>query len=94
MGTEVELQGNLVRDVAADRRRAAVAGEVTPAGCREANAFTWGPILEVAKLFIGIFITIVPVIAILRPARQGAFSPLVRSSRTPDGKPDDVGISG
>jgi lactate dehydrogenase-like 2-hydroxyacid dehydrogenase len=33
-----------------------------------ANQFSWGPILEVAKLFAGIFVTIVPVIAISKPS--------------------------
>jgi Na+/H+ antiporter NhaD/arsenite permease-like protein len=31
----------------------------------EANFFTWGPIKEVASLFIGIFITMIPALAIL-----------------------------
>lgn len=33
---------------------------------REANEFEWGPIAEVAKLFIGIFITMIPALALLR----------------------------
>ena len=33
---------------------------------RKANDFEWGPIAEVAKLFIGIFITMIPALAILR----------------------------
>lgn len=33
---------------------------------REANHFTWGPIREVAVLFAGIFLTIVPPMAILQ----------------------------
>ena len=37
----------------------------TPNEVRRQNAFTWFPILEVAKLFIGIFITIIPVLSIL-----------------------------
>ena len=37
----------------------------TPNEPREQNAFTWFPIVEVAKLFIGIFITIIPVLSIL-----------------------------
>ena len=37
---------------------------------RENNNFTWGPIKEVACLFIGIFITMIPVLAIL--AARGA----------------------
>ncbi|MDR1070464.1 MAG: sodium:proton antiporter [Gracilibacteraceae bacterium] len=37
---------------------------------REMNHFTWGPILEVGCLFIGIFITMIPALAILN-ARGG-----------------------
>ena len=40
--------------------------KLTPAGAREANHFTWGPIKEVAILFAGIFLTIVPPMAILQ----------------------------
>jgi len=33
--------------------------------CRTANQFSWGPILEVAALFLGIFITMVPALKVL-----------------------------
>lgn len=39
---------------------------LTPRGLRAANAFRWDPILEVAVLFAGIFVTMVPALAILR----------------------------
>lgn len=45
---------------------------------REGNDFTWGPIAEVAKLFAGIFITIIPAIAILKAGVNGALAPVVR----------------
>jgi Na+/H+ antiporter NhaD/arsenite permease-like protein len=50
---------------------------LTPQGTREANDFTWFPIIEVAKLFAGIFITIIPAIAILRAGTAGALAPVV-----------------
>jgi Na+/H+ antiporter NhaD/arsenite permease-like protein len=50
---------------------------LTPRRCREGNSFEWGPIVEVAKLFVAIFICIVPVIAILRAGLDGALAPLV-----------------
>ena len=50
---------------------------LTPRRCREGNGFEWGPIVEVAKLFIAIFICIVPVIAILHAGRNGALAALV-----------------
>jgi Na+/H+ antiporter NhaD/arsenite permease-like protein len=37
----------------------------TPRGLRKSNDFNWGPIVEVAVLFIGIFITMVPALALL-----------------------------
>ncbi|GAB4179022.1 MAG: sodium:proton antiporter [Thalassobaculales bacterium] len=49
----------------------------TAKASREDNGFTWGPILEVAKLFAGIFLTIVPAIAILRAGREGALGGVV-----------------
>ncbi|MGN6463183.1 MAG: sodium:proton antiporter [Pseudolabrys sp.] len=50
---------------------------LTPKNCREGNGFEWGPIVEVAKLFVAIFICIVPVIAILHAGLNGALAPLV-----------------
>jgi Na+/H+ antiporter NhaD/arsenite permease-like protein len=88
MGTEIPLQG-VVRDVIL----VALAGaslKLTPPECRAANAFTWGPILEVAKLFAGIFVTIVPVIAMLKAGDKGAFAALVQLASRPDGSPDNV----
>ena len=57
---------------------------------REANGFNWGPILEVAKLFAGIFVCIVPVLAILAAGRQGAAAGLVALVTNPDGTPNNV----
>ncbi|MFM8387193.1 MAG: sodium:proton antiporter [Planctomycetia bacterium] len=37
----------------------------TPAGIREANRFGYGPIIEVAALFAGIFVTMVPALHLL-----------------------------
>jgi len=44
---------------------------------RKSNGFTWFPILEVAKLFAGIFITIIPVILILKAGEKGALSSII-----------------
>ena len=49
----------------------------TPKAARQANQFTWEPIKEVAKLFFGIFLCIVPVLEMLRAGHNGAFAPLV-----------------
>jgi Na+/H+ antiporter NhaD/arsenite permease-like protein len=44
---------------------------------REANGFTWGAIAEVARLFAAIFVTMAPMLAILRAGPLGAAAPLV-----------------
>ena len=44
----------------------AISWVTTPKPVRERNNFEWAPIAEVAKLFIGIFITMIPALAILR----------------------------
>ena len=53
------------------------------------NAFTWDPILEVVYLFAGIFLTILPVLAILKAGSAGALAPVVAFATGPDGLPDD-----
>jgi Na+/H+ antiporter NhaD/arsenite permease-like protein len=44
---------------------AALSLVTTPKEIRQANKFTWGPILEVAVIFIGIFVTMVPATMLL-----------------------------
>lgn len=60
---------------------------ITPKQIRSANEFNWQPILEVARLFIGIFITIAPVLAILRAGSDGALSTIVSMVTTDSGQP-------
>jgi Na+/H+ antiporter NhaD/arsenite permease-like protein len=45
---------------------------LTAPGVRSSNSFSWGPIVEVALLFAGIFITIIAPLAILRAGQAGA----------------------
>lgn len=87
-GVELELQ-NLVRD-AIIVLLALASLKLTRKVYREANGFSWGPILEVAKLFAAIFICIVPVIAILRAGPDGALAALVAVVTSPDGTPRDL----
>ncbi len=51
------------------------------------NAFTWTPIQEVAILFAGIFITILPVLEALSAGPAGPFAALLRLVDRPDGSP-------
>ena len=69
---------------------AAVSLLFTPREFREGNNFSWGPIVEVAKLFAGIFITIIPVIAMLRAGANGAFAPVLTLLNNPDGSPNNA----
>ena len=87
-GVSLELQ-NLVRD-AIILVLAFVSLAVSRKEYREANGFNWGPISEVAKLFAGIFIAIVPVIAILRAGPGGALAPLVALVTSAQGTPNDL----
>ena len=56
---------------------------------RTANDYTWFPIIEVAKLFAGIFVTIIPAIAILKAGTHGALASIVSSVSNGDGSPID-----
>jgi len=80
-GIEVQYQ-NLLRD-GSIVTLGLISLFVTPRRLREANDFSWGPILEVAKLFAGIFITIIPALAILKAGSQGALAWLVDAVKTP-----------
>ncbi|MET0221045.1 MAG: sodium:proton antiporter [Tardiphaga sp.] len=63
---------------------------LTGAEHRRANDFKWGPIEEVALLFAGIFICIVPVMAMLQAGAHGAFAPLVALVSHADGTPNNI----
>ena len=55
----------------------------TKMSLREDNDFTWFPIIEVAYLFIGIFITMVPCLLILKAGSDGALAFLVNGVTQP-----------
>lgn len=61
--------------------------KLTDRANRDANGFTWFPIMEVAKLFVGIFLTIVPAIAILKAGTGGAMGALVSLVTDDAGQP-------
>ena len=54
---------------------------------RAANGFTWEPILEVAKLFIGIFICMIPALKILQAGIDGSLSSVVLAVQTTTNDP-------
>jgi Na+/H+ antiporter NhaD/arsenite permease-like protein len=56
---------------------------VTPVSLREDNDFSWFPIIEVAYLFIGIFITMLPCLLILKAGPKGELAFLINSVTRP-----------
>jgi Na+/H+ antiporter NhaD/arsenite permease-like protein len=85
-GTRVGLPG-LVRDVGLIAITL-LSLKITAAKVHADNQFEWGPMLEVAKLFAGIFLTIIPVIAMLKAGTQGPFGAVVSAVTRADGQPD------
>ncbi len=84
-GTTLELQ-----DIARDGVlfvAALLSLWLTPDEHREANGFSWEPILEVALLFAGIFVCAVPVLAMLDAGSDGAFAWLIGAVTAHDGQP-------
>ncbi|MCT9812483.1 sodium:proton antiporter [Acidovorax sp. Be4] len=85
-GTTVGLPG-LVRDLGL-LAVAWVSLRITPLDVHARNQFGWAPMAEVAKLFAGIFLTIIPVIAMLKAGVDGPFGAIVRAVTRADGSPD------
>jgi Na+/H+ antiporter NhaD/arsenite permease-like protein len=88
MGTEVEL-ANALRDIIMVGVTLASLA-LTPKADRADNGFSWGPINEVAKLFAGIFVTIIPVLAMLKAGAAGPFAGLVALVTNPDGSANNA----
>ena len=55
----------------------------TAPGIRAGNDFSWGPIREVAILFAAIFMTIIPMLAMLRAGMEGALAFIIVLQREP-----------
>jgi Na+/H+ antiporter NhaD/arsenite permease-like protein len=69
---------------------AAISIALTPPAIRVENAFSWEPMQEVALLFGGIFVTMIPALAILRAGEDGALASLVALTSHPDGSPNNA----
>ncbi|QDU60894.1 Citrate transporter [Planctomycetes bacterium Pan216] len=80
-GVEVPIQ-NIARDLILVTA-AILSLLLTSKELRQANGFTWFPINEVAILFAGIFMTIVPALEILAAGKNGALAPLIANVQTP-----------
>lgn len=86
-GTRIELQ-NLIRE-AVMVFVGLVSLRLTNPGVRAANGFEWEPIREVAYLFAGIFICIIPVMAMLEAGAKGPFSAAINLLAR-NGAPDNA----
>lgn len=80
-GVHIEVQ-NILRDVTI-----VIMGllslKFTSDKIREENEFSWFPIKEVAYLFAGIFMTIIPALLILKAGEKGGFGWLISAVKTP-----------
>ncbi|MBM3325581.1 MAG: sodium:proton antiporter [Calditrichaeota bacterium] len=81
LGIHLELQ-NLCRD-AGILLMCFFSWKTTHIKVRQDNQFTWGPIKEVAYLFIGIFITIIPLLMMLRAGESGSMGFIIRAVKEP-----------
>ena len=82
-GVHLELQ-NITRDLLL-LVLAYASWTYTPQQIRKDNEYTWFPIIEVAKLFAGIFITIIPAIAILKAGTNGVLAGIISSVSNENG---------
>ena len=76
-GTDIAKQA-LLRDLYL-LMLAYLSWSLTSQKLRKSNGFTWFPILEVAKLFAGIFITIIPVLIMLSNGKESPLAFIVNS---------------
>jgi Na+/H+ antiporter NhaD/arsenite permease-like protein len=63
---------------------------LTPRAPRAANQFSFRPMIEVAILFAGIFLTIIPALAILRAGHEGVLAPVLGLLTAPGGEALDA----
>lgn len=85
LGVDVGLQ-ELVRD-AGLIVVTFVSLAITPKSVRKANEYEWGPMKEVAELFIGIFITMIPMLVMLKAGEAGVFGAVARAVTGGNGEP-------
>ena len=88
LGSHVPLP-NLLRDIGL-LIVIGISLKITPRSIHADNQFSWEPMKEVAKLFAGIFLTIIPVILMLKAGLEGPFAAVVRAVTADDGQPIPV----
>ena len=67
---------------------AALSLRLTPRSVREGNLFAWAPMIEVAVLFLAIFVTIAPVLAMLSAGPSGPMSGLLSLTNDATARPN------
>jgi Na+/H+ antiporter NhaD/arsenite permease-like protein len=87
-GTKLALE-NVLRDGALIAV-ALLSLQLTPEEHRDVNGFSWEPIREVAYLFAGIFICIIPMLAALAAGENGSLAWLLDVVTPHDGSPHDA----
>ncbi len=87
-GVRVELQ-NALRDLALIGV-GVLSILLTRPEARRFNGFDWAPLEEVAKLFAGIFVCLVPVAAMFAAGRDGPFAGGLALLSARDGTPSDI----
>jgi Na+/H+ antiporter NhaD/arsenite permease-like protein len=85
LGLELPVSG-LIRDILLIVI-SLLSWRTTPQNVRVENAFTWAPMQEVAVLFAAIFITMIPMLAMLKAGSEGPFASLLGLVSTPEGQP-------
>jgi Na+/H+ antiporter NhaD/arsenite permease-like protein len=81
LGIQLDLQ-NLLRDLLL-LLMGALSLYFTPKTIRDGNGFTWFPIKEVAILFAGIFMTIIPALLMLKAGIAGNLGFIIKSVKEP-----------
>jgi len=87
LGTRIELQ-NMARELTMVLVGLASLRLTSPR-LRAENGFEWEPIREVAYLFAGIFICIIPVMAMIHAGTNGPFSVIINALSHEDGTPNN-----
>ena len=85
LGVEIGLSALL--GAAVFTLTAVVASRATPLAVRQGNMLSWAPMVEVAQLFAGIFVTIVPVLGMIEAGVDGPLGAVLRLAADAGGRP-------
>jgi Na+/H+ antiporter NhaD/arsenite permease-like protein len=66
-----------------------LSSKFTPASVWKANEFSWRPAIEVGAIFLGVFVTIVPAVLMLREGRDGSLAGIFNLLSQEGGQPSN-----